>query len=222
MARRKRADAAVTDAASARPMAPGEMFADESMTTRIMPARDVSDWVYESIFRDGAPLHNDDHRHLWNADIAYLWAAVDYTKQMRRVVGQCEEVMIRAGGWQKARQEQQFYEWFGRVPDFLITFDAMYARECSDLQWCALVEHELYHIGQRDDGFGAPAFTKDGMPKLGIRGHDVEEFVGIVRRYGIDAGAGDSAKFVAAAQKAPEIGRINIAHACGTCMLRAA
>lgn len=56
------------------------------------------------------------------------------------------------------------------------------------------------------------------MPKLGIRGHDVEEFVGIVRRYG----AGDTAKFVAAAQRAPEVGHADIARACGTCILRAA
>jgi hypothetical protein len=141
---------------------------------------------------------------------------------MRRVVGQCEEVMIRAGGWQKARQEQQLYEWFGRVPAFLITLDAQYARDCGDLEWCALVEHELYHVGHRLDEFGEPAFTKDGLPKLGIRGHDVEEFTGIVRRYGIGAAAGDTAKLVAAAQRPAEIGQVAIAQACGTCMLRAA
>ena len=90
------------------------------------------------------------------------------------------------------------------------------------MEWCALVEHELYHIGQRDDGFGAPAFTKDGMPKLGIRGHDVEEFVGIVRRYGAGGGASDTAKLVDAARRAPEVGHADIARACGTCILRAA
>ncbi|WP_414143867.1 putative metallopeptidase [Burkholderia territorii] len=57
-----------------------------------------------------------------------------------------------------------------------------------------MVEHELYHIGQRTDEFGAPAFMKDGMPKLSIRGHDVEEFVGIVRSYDASGGAGDTAK----------------------------
>lgn len=218
---RKRIDVAAV-AASARPMPPNDMFDDLSLTRRIVPAQGMNDWIYESIFRDGGPLHNPDHRHLWDADIAYLWAAVENTKQMRRVVGTCEEVTFRAGGWQRARQEQQFYEWFGRVPDYLITLDAHYARECSDLEWCALVEHELYHIGQRVDTFGQPAFTSEGMPRLGIRSHDVEEFVGIVRRYGIAGGAGETAKFVAAAQKAPEIGNVKIAHACGTCMLRAA
>lgn len=221
MVRRKKTDV-VAQAASARPMPPSDMFDDLSLTRRIVPAQGVNDWIFESIFRDGAPLHNPDHRHLWDADIAYLWAAVENTKQMRRVIGTCEEVMIRAGGWQKARQEQQFYEWFGRVPSFLITLDANYARECSDLEWCSLVEHELYHLGQRLDPFGQPAFNSEGVPKIGIRSHDVEEFVGIVRRYGVAGSAGDTAKFIAAAQKAPEIGNVQIAHACGTCMLRAA
>ncbi|MBY4726616.1 MULTISPECIES: putative metallopeptidase [Burkholderia] len=207
---------------SNRPMPPDALFDDSNWFRHLMPADGVNDWVHHTFLRDGAPLHNGDHAHLVDADVAYLWAAVENVRQMRRVVGQCEEVMIRAGGWQRARQEQQLCEWFGRVPAFLITLDAHYARECSDMEWCALVEHELYHIGQRDDGFGAPAFTKDGMPKLGIRGHDVEEFVGIVRRYGVGGGAGDTAKLVDAARRAPEVGHVDIARACGTCILRAA
>ncbi|KVU48209.1 hypothetical protein WK69_10905 [Burkholderia ubonensis] len=208
--------------AQRRPAPPDLLFDDSNWIRNIVPADGVAEWVNETFLRDGAPLHNPDHAHLIDADIAYLWAAVENVRQMRRVVGQCEEVMIRAGGWQRARQEQQLCEWFGRVPAFLITLDAHYARECNDLQWCGLVEHELYHIGQRLDEFGAPAFTKGGLPKLGIRGHDVEEFVGIVRRYGVGGGAGDTAKLVDAARRAPEVGHADIARACGTCILRAA
>ncbi|WP_176315128.1 putative metallopeptidase [Burkholderia vietnamiensis] len=221
MPRPKRTDVAPV-AHAPRPAPPDILFDDSNWIRRIVPADGVAEWVNETFLRDGAPLHNPDHEHLIGADVAYLWAAVENVRQMRRVVGQCEEVTIRAGGWQRARQEQQFLEWFGRVPAFLITLDAHYARECNDLQWCALVEHELYHIGQRTDEFGAPAFTKDGMPKLGIRGHDVEEFVGIVRRYGVAGGAGDTAKLVDAARRAPEVGHVDIARACGTCILRAA
>ncbi|WP_249744598.1 putative metallopeptidase [Burkholderia pyrrocinia] len=86
--------------------------------SRIVPADGVADWVTETFLRDGAPLHNEDHAHLIDADVAYLWAAVENVRQMRRVVGQREEVMIRAGGWQRARHEQQLCEWFGRVPAF--------------------------------------------------------------------------------------------------------
>jgi len=172
--------------------------------------------------REGSPLHNPDHQHLRDADIAYLWANQQNSSKMRRVVGQCEEVTFRCGAWQKGRQEQQMEEWFGRVPAYLITLDAKYAVECSDIEWCALIEHELYHLAQKTDEFGAPAFTKDGMPKLGIQGHDVEEFVGIVRRYGAGAAAGDTAKLVTAAQRVPEIAELNIAQACGTCLRKVA
>lgn len=69
------------------------------------------------------------------------------------MLGQAEPVAFRAGGWQKARAQQQMVEWFGRVPDFLITLAADYCAECSDAEFCALVEHELYHIAQELDGF---------------------------------------------------------------------
>lgn len=212
----------VESIARSRPAPPDSLFGESAWFRPIAPADGVAEWVQATFLSEGAPLFNEEHKHLFYADIGYLWAAVENNKQMRRVIGQCEEVMIRAGGWQKARAEQQFHEWFGRVPKFLITLDANYARDCGDLEWCALVEHELYHVGQRKDEFGEPAFTKDGLPKLGIRGHDVEEFVGIVRRYGVGAAAGDTAKLAEAATRAPEIGHVVIAQACGTCMLRAA
>jgi hypothetical protein len=111
-------------------------------------------------------------------------------------------------------------DWFGEVPTFLLTFDAEYAATCSDPEFMALVEHELYHAGQERDGFGAPKFRKDGKPAFAIRGHDVEEFIGVVRRYGTDA-AGVRA-MVDAASAGPEIARAHIAQACGTCQLRVA
>jgi hypothetical protein len=110
-------------------------------------------------------------------------------------------------------------EWFGRVPSFLITLAADYCAQCSDVEFCALVEHELYHLAHELDEFGSPKFTKDGLPKIALRGHDVEEFVGVVRRYGASP---EVARMVEAAKQSPEAGNINIARACGTCLLRAA
>jgi hypothetical protein len=84
--------------------------------------------------------------------------------------------------------EQQMHEWFGRIPKYIITLAADYCEQCNDLEFCALVEHELYHIAQATDDFGAPKFNKEtGQPVLKLRGHDVEEFVGVVRRYGASA-----------------------------------
>lgn len=133
---------------------------------RFQPAEGVDDWVHKEILDKDGRIHNPDHLHLLEADLEFLWAPMGFTKQMRTVIGQAEEVMIRAGGWQKQRQEQQMLDWFGRVPTFLITLDASYCGSCSDIEFCALVEHELYHLAHKVDMFGAPAFTKEGRPKI--------------------------------------------------------
>jgi putative metallopeptidase len=98
----------------------------------------------------------------------------------------------------------------------VMTFDASYASICSDAQWCALVEHELSHCGVERDVYGAPKFRKStGMPAFTLRGHDVEEFVGVVRRYGA-AAAGVQAMIDAAAG-GPTITQADIDFACGNC-----
>jgi hypothetical protein len=197
-------------------------YADGKWNAAYVPAPDVLAWAKREILDEGGSLHNPEHKHLEFASVHFLWSGDAYIKQMRRILGQAEEVVFRCGSWQKGRQEQQLRDWFGCVPDYLITLDANYCAQCSDIEFCALVEHELYHIGQKLDEFGNLAFTKEGVPKLGIRGHDVEEFVGVVRRYGIGHPEGAIAKLVKAASGSPEVGRLNIARACGTCFLKAA
>lgn len=186
----------------------------------VTPAREVYDWIQAQILSDDGTLYNPDHSHLAVADIGFMWASSAFSKKGRTVLGQAEEVMLRAGGWQKARMEQQMHEWFGRVPKFIITLAADYCSQCSDLAFCALVEHELYHIAQATDEYGAPKFHREtGQPALILRGHDVEEFVGVVRRYG----AGDEVQaLVDAAGKQPEVAHLNIARACGTCLMKLA
>ncbi|HHP1741547.1 TPA: putative metallopeptidase, partial [Klebsiella pneumoniae] len=66
----------------------------------------------------------------------------------------------------------------------------------------------------------APKFNKEtGMPVLKLRGHDVEEFVGVVRRYGASK---DVQEMVDAANRPAEVAHIDVARACGTCMLKLA
>lgn len=195
------------------------MLADGQLSTNLAPAPDLADWVNATILAEDGPLHNPDHAHLLDADLCFMWASSAFTKQGRTVVGQAEQVMFRAGGWQKARQEQQMIEWFGRVPSFLITLAADYCAQCSDAEFCSLIEHELYHVAQALDEFGAPKFGKDGMSKLTLRGHDVEEFIGVVKRYGPSE---DVRRLVEAAKSIPSAGRGSIAQACGTCLKVAA
>lgn len=205
-----------------RPMPPAGLIPEslyDPLYTRLVPAPEIGDWVQKTILAEDGVIHNPEHAHLIGADLCFLWASSSFTKQGRTVLGLAEQVMFRAGGWQKSRQEQQMWEWFGGVPEFLITLAADYCAQCSDVEFCALVEHELYHLGHLQDEFGAPAFYKDGRPKIGIRSHDVEEFTGVVRRYGAST---DVAKMVEAAKKAPEVTTLNISRACGTCLLKAA
>lgn len=204
-----------------RPYPPESLFTGEGESL-FRPAREVGEWVRSEVLEESGMLHNPEHKHLLWADLEFLWAAEGYTQKQRRVVGTAEQVTFRAGGWQKARQEEQMRQWFGRVPTYLITLDAQYAANADDIAWCALVEHELYHVAQAKDEFGAPAFTKEGIPKLCIRGHDVEEFVGVVRRYGIGDPGGAIAQLVAAAKSRPEVSEARVRGACGTCHLQLA
>ncbi len=88
-------------------------------------------------------------------------------------------------GWRKARQEQQMRDWFGFVPTYLITIDATFCDKANDREFCALLEHELYHIGVERDEDGEMIFSSStGLPKHYLAGHDVEEFVGVTKRWG--------------------------------------
>ena len=189
-----------------------------------LPAPEIFNWVQATLFNKSSKLYNEDHEHLHQLEmpkLSFLWANGGFKRQGKYILGQCEKVMFNSGGWKKERQEMQMCDWFGDVPDFLITLDARFCSECSDVEFCALVEHELYHIAQAKDAFGCPAFNRDtGEPKLAIQSHDVEEFFGVVRRYG--ASQSDIKKLVDLASKQPEVGLADIAHACGTCSLRLA
>ncbi|WP_223531259.1 putative metallopeptidase [Pseudomonas sp. GL-R-19] len=136
---------------------------------RLIPAPEVWEWLQAEVLADTGSIHNEDHAHLLDADIKVMWASSSFEKQGRTVLGQAEQVAFRAGGWQKARMEQQMRDWFGDVPAFIITLAADYCVQCSDVDFCALVEHELYHIAQATDKYGQPAFTDEveGFDKQG-------------------------------------------------------
>ena len=184
---------------------------------------DLWPWIKEIFLAEYSDLYNEDHEHLNSIDppdISFLWAYSTCKAKGRRVLGQTEKVMINVGGWKKTRQEVQMIEWFGDVPKYIITLDARVCQVMSDSDFMALVEHELYHIGQERDEEGELVWSAStGEPKLYLRGHDVEEFFGVVQRYGASA---DVQKMVDLANDGPTIRKANIAHACGTCLLRLA
>lgn len=184
---------------------------------RFVPDADVADWIRETwIAADGA-LANEDHAHLLDARIGVLWTNVINSRQMRQVLGTAEIPQVMGGAWKRGRHEQQLRDWFHMVPDFVLTFFAPEVATLDDASFCALIEHELYHCAQAEDLFGAPKFSRDGRPIFAIRGHDSEEFTGVMRRWGLEATGRGTQELVAAALQPPAITRAQLDLACGTC-----
>ncbi|HFD2185545.1 TPA: putative metallopeptidase [Acinetobacter baumannii] len=211
-----------------RPFPPTDFMdqAEEEEALRLIPAPDLKLWVVANFLTLGGPLHNPDHDHIAEmlhdneGFLAFAWASSAYKSKQAMVLGQCEKVMFNVGGWRKARQEQQMRDWFGFVPVYLITIDASFCEKANDSEFCALLEHELYHIGhKKNKDSGEFEYTSVGEPRLYLRGHDVEEFHGVVQRYGASE---EVQKMVNLANEGPTISRANIAHACGTCLLKLA
>lgn len=186
------------------------------------PAPELAAWVGQVLVDEGSILENEEHAHLREADIGFLWTGAENSRQGRRVIGQAEpgEPQGAMGKWAKARARAQVLGWFGTIPDFIITIDANYAAECGDIDLLALIDHELSHCAQDRDIFGAPKFRKDGRPSFTMRAHDVETFIGVARRYGaVEAGV---RALVDAVNAGPTIAQARIEHACGSCQRRVA
>ncbi|HEV2446371.1 MAG TPA: putative metallopeptidase [Candidatus Sulfopaludibacter sp.] len=205
------------DSLSAAPYIPAGLV--DSDEARFVPDEAMQRWTAWTFGHREAALYNPDHAHLVDARIGWLWTNVESAKDGRRVVGTAEIPRGQGNRWQRERASFQLREWYGEEIDFLITLDACYCAGLDAWSFCALVEHELYHCGQALDGYGAPRFNgQTGLPVWAIRGHDVEEFTGVVRRYGAAASSAGVAELVAAGIAAPEIGAAAKSGACGVCL----
>lgn len=186
----------------------------QSLIGTFEPAPSVEDWFRRVFLSSESQFYNLEHEHLNSAEIGVLWTNVMNRRQMRRIVGEARLAQPQAkGAWAKGREEMQVREWFGadRKLDFIITLDAVVCGELSDEEFCALIDHELYHCAQAVDAYGCPKFSKDtGRPIFAMRGHDVEEFVGVVRRWG--ALDGDTQALIRAGSARPEF---SISRMCG-------
>lgn len=199
-----------------RPQPPGSVIC--SVFPMFEPSPDLERWARETLINADSEFSNPDHEHLQDAVIGFLWTNTENASKGRRVIGQAEQPIFRCGKWQKARQEMQIRDWFGDpTPDFIITLDAIYCMDCTDMEFMALVDHELMHCGQSMDEHGSPRFNRDtGLPIYAIRDHDVQEFVSIVRRYG--AITDDVKAIVEAANSKPLICGADISKMCGSCI----
>lgn len=198
-----------------RPQPPADLVEVGREAELFRPAPEMTEWIFATFLAEDGPLVNYDHMHLCSASIDVLWTTAEYVKDMVPIAATAEVPNVKGRRWAKARERAQLMEWFGRIPDFLLTFDAVYAAETSDLAWCARTEHELYHCAQKVDQYGAPKFDLDGLPQWGIRGHDVEEHVGVAERYG--AVGRNVQRLVDAVNRGPLIAPAQVELACGSC-----
>ncbi|MBN6525311.1 hypothetical protein JZM37_13795 [Acinetobacter pittii] len=208
-----------------RPFPPTDFIdqADEEEAIRIVPAPDLQNWVVANFLTLGGPLHNPDHDHIAEmlhdneGFLAFAWASSAYSRAKRMVLGQCEKVMFQQGGWKKARQEQQMRDWFGFVPIYLITIDASFCEKANDSEFCALLEHELYHIGVERHSDGEIIYSDHtGLPKHYLAGHDVEEFIGVVKRWGANENV---KRLIDVAKNPPFVSDLDISKCCGNCVI---
>ena len=208
-----------------RPFPPTDFIdqAEQEETIRLAPAPDLKEWVIANWLTVGGHLHNPDHDHiaeLLHDDetfLAFAWASSAAVAKKRMVLGQCEKIMFNQGGWKKARQEQQMRDWFGFVPVYLITVDASFCENSNDVEFCRLIEHELYHIGVERDEDGEPICSDaTGLPKHYLAGHDVEVFFGETKRWGADANV---KRLLEIAKNAPFVSEKSISACCGTCVI---
>jgi hypothetical protein len=185
------------------------------------PSPTAATWIRETFILPGAPLHNPDHAHLEHAKLGVVWTGVLNNRHQRTILATCETTKQNtSGAWKKARAEQQLEDWFGELPDFLITLYAPALTAFDDRSFCAVIEHECYHAAQAKDEFGAPKFSREtGKPLFALRGHDIEEFHGVAARYGLPA---DLKALLDLAQQQPQLPDRVIEGACGTCLAKAA
>ena len=188
-----------------------------------IPAPAWSSWIFWTLIAADGRLCNEDHAHLRGASTEIVMTNEANTRKGRRILGRAAlGDPSGSDAWTKGQRKQQIERWFGDVPDFLLILDGLWihdrALEGDAAAILALLEHELYHCSQEQDEFGMPRFSRaTGKPVWATRSHDVEEFVGVVRRYGAGAPADATAQLVEAAASEPEVAPAKLDGLCGTC-----
>jgi hypothetical protein len=142
-----------------------------------------------------------EHAHLTDNDIGigYLMRLGEKLKGGKRELGSvCDSKYMAQGGF-KDLFVQLLAGMLGHYPPFIMVLDKEFWDQASDTERDALVWHELCHIRQKVDQYGAPKFDMHGNPSYGIQEHDVTAFKSEVARFG--AWSPDLREFLAVANK---------------------
>jgi len=184
---------------------------------QIEPSNELADWMMNTFVHEDGQLWNADHGHLQSANIAAIWTNVEFEDGLMPVAGMAEIVRVNGKPWPRAERTDHLCLLHGNVPQARIWLYAPNVVTLDDASFCALVEHELYHLAQKHDKNTEPMFDDEGRPVLTNRSHDVGEFLGVVERYGVGGVHSNVKKLVDVAKQKPKIERALIQIACGTC-----
>jgi hypothetical protein len=198
----------------------------ENTEVKFIAAPEVGIWVCSTFLNTESELYNLEHEHLTDASIGFLWAFCENKRGGKQIIGTAEIFKPKGDRWVVERQKEHIRNLFfclepekttNGIPDFIITLDAEFCINADDASFCALVEHELYHCFYKTNEYGEPKFDEHGKRFWVLKSHDVEEFIGVVSRYGLGAVSKDVAKLVEAANKVPQISQATLAGVCGSC-----
>lgn len=148
--------------------------------------------VAEEAARIGALLIEEvhEHAHLADASIAYVFRDDELRRQGKVILAECilvERILQSEKRWSRV------VKWallqitkLEQLPDFLVLIDRNIWEGLDAESRVALIDHELSHawFATEDDG-ETQKFHKDGSPWWAIRGHDIEEFCGVIQRRGL-------------------------------------
>lgn len=189
-----------------------------------VPAPRLAEWTRRAFIEKDGPFYCEGHSHLLEARIVFCWTSAEGRSRGKAIAGQAQLLDVRGRQWSKLRDYDRLRSWWREMPDyeeetepdFSVTLYAPYCAAASDAAFCALDDHELFHCGQSKDGYGVPRFNQEtGRPDWTIVGHDVEEFVSVVDRWGTPHP--ELERLVRAASKPPLIAAAGVAAGCGTC-----
>lgn len=140
------------------PPIPAVLFERRDWT---VPSPEWEQWARSTFIDSASKLCDPGLAHLEGAIVGFLLtnAAIKIKGELKAGLG---GVCKPSGETHtKAQREQQLKEWFGLVPDFLITLSV--SQFGSTRHVCSLVNHELRHCGVETDQNGAK-FGQDGRP----------------------------------------------------------
>lgn len=136
-----------------------EQFGQENETENINPNTETEDKFEPApeVERIAWNLIKKYHNHLINANIRYLFRRGPWTSKKRETLGQATKV--------------SGVDQFLTGLDFIIMINVAVWNQLDQKEKIALVDHELEHCCEEDD-------------KYFIQGHDVEDFLAVIKRNG--------------------------------------